>query len=41
VRSRWAEAAAGLGFAADHSAAHKQWWAIDLRADDSDGQAPD
>jgi 3-hydroxyisobutyrate dehydrogenase len=32
VRSRWAAAAAGLGFAADHSEAHKHWWAIDLRA---------
>jgi 3-hydroxyisobutyrate dehydrogenase len=30
VRNRWAEAAAGLGFAADHSEAHKQWWPIDL-----------
>ena len=27
------EAAAGLGFAADHSEAHKQWWEIDLAAD--------
>jgi hypothetical protein len=33
VRDRWAEAAAGLGFAADHSEAHKQWWTIDLAAD--------
>jgi 3-hydroxyisobutyrate dehydrogenase len=32
VRGRWAEAAAELGFAADHSEAHKRWWAIDLRA---------
>ena len=30
VRRRWAEAATGLGFAADHSEAHKQWWPIDL-----------
>ena len=30
VSSRWAEAASGLGFAADHSEAHKQWWPIDL-----------
>ena len=30
VRRRWAEAAAELGFAADHSAAHKQWWPVDL-----------
>ena len=34
VRRRWAEAADGLGFAADHSAAHKQWWPIDLGADE-------
>jgi 3-hydroxyisobutyrate dehydrogenase len=33
VRDRWAEAAAALGFAADHSEAHKQWWRIDLSAD--------
>jgi len=33
VRDRWAEAAAALGFAADHSEAHKQWWPIDLAAD--------
>jgi 3-hydroxyisobutyrate dehydrogenase len=32
VSERWAEAAAGLGFSADHSEAHKQWWPIDLRA---------
>jgi 3-hydroxyisobutyrate dehydrogenase len=32
VRRRWAEAAAELGFAADHSAAHKQWWPADLSA---------
>jgi 3-hydroxyisobutyrate dehydrogenase len=30
VSRRWAEAAAGLGFAADHSEAHRQWWPIDL-----------
>jgi 3-hydroxyisobutyrate dehydrogenase len=41
VRRRWAEAAAGLGFAADHSAAHKQWWTIDLRADDSGRRTAD
>jgi len=35
VRNRWAEAAAALGFAADHSEAHKQWWPIDLTADTS------
>jgi 3-hydroxyisobutyrate dehydrogenase len=33
MRRRWAEAAADLGFAADHSEAHKRWWPIDLRAD--------
>ena len=32
VRRRWAEATAGLGFAADHSEAHKQWWPTDLGA---------
>jgi 3-hydroxyisobutyrate dehydrogenase len=26
VARRWAEAAAGLGSASDHSEAHKQWW---------------
>jgi 3-hydroxyisobutyrate dehydrogenase len=30
VQRRWAEAADGLGFAADHSVAHKQWWDVDL-----------
>ena len=30
VRRRWADAAAALGFAADHSEAHKRWWPIDL-----------
>jgi 3-hydroxyisobutyrate dehydrogenase len=35
VRERWAQAAAALGFAADHSEAHKQWWPIDLAADDA------
>jgi len=34
VRRRWADAATGLGFAADHSEAHKQWWPIDLAAED-------
>jgi 3-hydroxyisobutyrate dehydrogenase len=34
VRRRWAEAAAGLGFAADHSAAHKQWLPTDLTSGD-------
>ena len=32
VRQRWAEAADGLGFAADHSEAHKQWWPADFGA---------
>jgi len=30
VQQRWAEAAQALGFAADHSMAHKQWWDVDL-----------
>jgi 3-hydroxyisobutyrate dehydrogenase len=30
IRRRWAEAAAALGFAADHSVAHRHWWPIDL-----------
>jgi 3-hydroxyisobutyrate dehydrogenase len=30
VQRRWAEAADALGFAADHSVAHKQWWDVDL-----------
>jgi 3-hydroxyisobutyrate dehydrogenase len=34
VRRRWAEAADGLGFAADHSEAHKQWWPTDLGSGD-------
>ena len=33
VRHRWAQAR-GPGFAADHSAAHRQWWPIDLVATD-------
>jgi len=35
VRDRWAQAAAALGFAADHSEAHKQWWPIDLATEDA------
>jgi 3-hydroxyisobutyrate dehydrogenase len=31
VSRRWSEALEGLGPAADHSAAHRQWWPIDLR----------
>ncbi|HEY6496732.1 MAG TPA: NAD(P)-dependent oxidoreductase [Trebonia sp.] len=34
VRRRWAEAAAALGFAADHSEAHKHWLPTDLRSCD-------
>ena len=40
VRGRWAEALAGLGFATDHSEAHRQWWPIDLSADASEAGAP-
>jgi len=32
VRRRWAEAADGLGFATDHSEAHKAWLPTDLRS---------
>ena len=39
VRRRWAEAATGLGFAADHSEAHKQWWPIDLVTGPPDAEA--
>jgi 3-hydroxyisobutyrate dehydrogenase len=41
VRRRWADAAAGLGFTADHSEAHKRWWDIDLRATDFAAEAAD
>jgi 3-hydroxyisobutyrate dehydrogenase len=36
---RWAESVAKLGFAADHSEAHKAWWPADLvdRAADESG----
>jgi 3-hydroxyisobutyrate dehydrogenase len=40
VRQRWAEAAADLGFAADHSEAHRHWWPIDLAAGADDGGPP-
>jgi len=30
VQQRWAEAAQVLGFAADHSTAHREWWDVDL-----------
>jgi 3-hydroxyisobutyrate dehydrogenase len=39
VRRRWAAAAADLGFATDHSEAHKSWWPIDLRADQAGADA--
>jgi 3-hydroxyisobutyrate dehydrogenase len=39
MRRRWAEAAADLGFAADHSEAHKCWWPIDLRSDQKGAEA--
>jgi 3-hydroxyisobutyrate dehydrogenase len=39
VRRRWAEAAADLGFTADHSEAHRRWWDIDLRAADPAAEA--
>jgi len=32
VSSRWADAAADLGAAADHSAAHRSWWPADFTA---------
>ena len=34
IQRRWAEAAAGLGFAADHSEAHRQWLPTDLTSGD-------
>jgi 3-hydroxyisobutyrate dehydrogenase len=40
VCRRWADAAAGLGFAADHSEAHKRWWPIDLGASAPDTEVP-
>jgi 3-hydroxyisobutyrate dehydrogenase len=30
IQRRWAEAAEALGFDADHSVAHKEWWDADL-----------
>ncbi len=30
VQQRWAEAALSLGFRADHSLAHREWWDVDL-----------
>jgi len=30
VQQRWAQAAQALGFAADHSLAHQEWWDVDL-----------
>jgi 3-hydroxyisobutyrate dehydrogenase len=32
---RWADAASGLGFAADHSEAHKRWWSSALSEHDA------
>ena len=40
VFRRWAEAVAGLGFAADHSEAHKRWWPIDFGASAHDTAVP-
>jgi 3-hydroxyisobutyrate dehydrogenase len=40
VCRRGAEAVAGLGFAADHSEAHKGWWPIDLGASAHDTAVP-
>lgn len=40
VCRRWAEAVAGLGFAADHSEAHKRWWPIDFGASAHDTAVP-
>ena len=37
VQRRWEEAAQALGFAADHSTAHKQWWDVDLTVGAPDG----
>ena len=34
VQQRWAQAAQALGFGADHSMAHMEWWGVDL----SDGR---
>ena len=39
-RARWADAAAGLGFSADHSEAHKAWWPDDLSAGPAGGTPP-
>jgi 3-hydroxyisobutyrate dehydrogenase len=30
VQRRWAQAAQALGFGADHSLAHREWWDVDL-----------
>ena len=40
VHRRWAEAAEGLGFSADHSEAHKRWWPVDLSARAADPEVP-
>jgi 3-hydroxyisobutyrate dehydrogenase len=39
VSARWAQAAAALGFAADHSEAHKEWWSSEF-ADRATEEAP-
>jgi 3-hydroxyisobutyrate dehydrogenase len=40
VRRRWAEALAGLGFATDHSEAHKRWWPVALGTSPPGREAP-
>jgi 3-hydroxyisobutyrate dehydrogenase len=40
VQERWADAAQALGFAADHSIAHQQWWDVDLSDLGDDQTAP-
>jgi 3-hydroxyisobutyrate dehydrogenase len=40
ARSRWADAAAGLGFSADHSEAHKAWWPADPTGGPAGGTPP-
>jgi 3-hydroxyisobutyrate dehydrogenase len=40
ARSRWADAAAGLGFSADHSEAHKAWWPADPAGGPAGGTPP-
>lgn len=40
VNRRWAEALAGLGAAADHSEAHRQWWSSELATGAGRAAAP-